>query len=215
MRQLCPHRCAPAAHLLRRYKDRAFEGSLQQYVACLAASTTVYVGNLAFHTTEEQIHELFSKCGPLRRIVMGLDKNARTPCGFCFVEYLTRRDTEDCVRYLNSALLDERVLRIDFDWGFREGRQFGRGKSGGQVRDEYRIDYDVGRGGYGKVVAEGLTERIAKEQGTRGMGAAALALPPAPPPQPPQGAKRGREEEEAAPRDANPRFRGERDDQED
>ena len=31
-----------------------------------------------------------------------------------------------------------------------EGRQYGRGKTGGQVRDEYRTDYDPGRGGYGK-----------------------------------------------------------------
>lgn len=99
-----------------RYKDRAFEGSLEEYVARLKQSTTVYVGNLAFHTTEEQIHELFSKCGLLRRIVMGLDKNARTPCGFCFVEYHTRSDTESCVRYLNGVLLDERNVRIDFDW---------------------------------------------------------------------------------------------------
>ena len=39
-------------------------------------------------------------------------------------------------------------------WGFEEGRQFGRGSSGGQVRDEYRVDFDVGRGGYGKFVAK-------------------------------------------------------------
>ena len=99
-----------------RYKDRKFEGSLEEYVLCLRRSTTVYVGNLAFHTTEEQIHELFGKCGPLRRIVMGLDKNQMTPCGFCFVEYSSRRDTEDCVKYLNGARLDERDVRIDFDW---------------------------------------------------------------------------------------------------
>ena len=35
--------------------------------------------------------------------------------------------------------------------GFVEGRQYGRGKSGGQVRDEYRLDFDLGRGGFGKV----------------------------------------------------------------
>jgi len=101
---------------LSQYKDRKFDGSLEEYVACLRCSTTVYVGNLAFHTTEEQIHELFSKCGPLHRIVMGLDKNQKTPCGFCFVEYGCRRDTEECVKYLNGARLDERDVRIDFDW---------------------------------------------------------------------------------------------------
>lgn len=103
------------------YKDRAFTvdgrpGSLEEYVACLKRTRTVYVGNLAFHTTEEQIHELFSSCGPLKRVVMGLDKHARTPCGFCFVEFHTRADAEDCVHYLNGARLDEREVRIDFDW---------------------------------------------------------------------------------------------------
>ena len=101
---------------ISEYKDRTFPASLEEYVACLKVTTTVYVGNLAFHTSEEQIHELFSTCGPLRRIVMGLDRNTRTPCGFCFVEYQARKDTEDCVKYLNGATLDERIVRIDFDW---------------------------------------------------------------------------------------------------
>lgn len=54
-------------------------------------STTLYVGNLSFYTTEEQIHELFSKCGDVKRIIMGLDSMKKTPCGFCFVEYPWRR----------------------------------------------------------------------------------------------------------------------------
>lgn len=121
------------------YKDRAFRvdgrpGSLEEYVAVLKRTTTLYVGNLAFHTTEEQVYELFGACGPVRRVVMGLDKNTRTPCGFCFVEYFARADAEDCVHYLTGARLDEREIRIDFDWGFVEGRQFGRGKHGGQAR---------------------------------------------------------------------------------
>lgn len=45
------------------------------------------MGNLSFYTTEEQIHELFGRCGDVKRIVMGLDKFKKTPCGFCFVEY--------------------------------------------------------------------------------------------------------------------------------
>ena len=53
----------------------------------LETSCTLYVGNLSFYTTEEQIYELFSRGGDLKRIVMGLDKVKKTPCGFCFVEY--------------------------------------------------------------------------------------------------------------------------------
>lgn len=74
------------------------------------------------------------------------------------------------MRYINGTRLDDRIVRynffseifkeipfiisvilyrVDWDAGFIEGRQYGRGKSGGQVRDEYRQDFDGGRGGYG------------------------------------------------------------------
>ncbi|KAK4169511.1 hypothetical protein QBC43DRAFT_365945 [Cladorrhinum sp. PSN259] len=119
----------------------------------LRHATTLYVGNLSFYTTEEQVYELFSKCGEIKRLVMGLDRIAKTPCGFCFVEYYTHQDALDCMKYIGGTKLDERIIRTDLDPGFEEGRQYGRGKSGGQVRDEYREDYDEGRGGLGRAIA--------------------------------------------------------------
>ena len=53
------------------------------------------------------------------------------------------------MKYISGTKLDERIIRCDLDLGYKEGRQFGRGKSGGQVRDEHRSDYDPGRGGWG------------------------------------------------------------------
>ncbi len=85
---------------------------------------------------------------------MGLDRFQKTPCGFCFVEYYTHQDALDCLKYIGGTKLDERLVRTDLDPGFQEGRQFGRGKSGGQVRDEHREEYDPGRGGYGRAVNE-------------------------------------------------------------
>ena len=41
------------------------------------STSTLYIGNLSFYTTEEQITELFAKCGDLKRVVMGLDKVKR------------------------------------------------------------------------------------------------------------------------------------------
>ena len=35
--------------------------------------------------------------------------------------------------YINGTRLDDRIIRSDYDAGFAEGRQYGRGKSGGQV----------------------------------------------------------------------------------
>jgi hypothetical protein len=37
------------------------------------------------------------------------------------------------VRYISGTKLDERIVRCDLDLGYRDGRQYGRGKSGGQV----------------------------------------------------------------------------------
>ena len=77
--------------------------------------------------------QLFSKAGDISRIIMGLDKFQKTPCGFCFVVYHDRAGAERAVAYVNAMFLDGQQLRVDFDWGFVEGRQFGRGRAGGQV----------------------------------------------------------------------------------
>ena len=81
------------------------------------------------------------------------------------------------MRYLNGTTLDDREIRIDFDWGFVEGREFGRGKSGGQVRDEYRTYYDAGRGGYGKLLRDELEEMRASGGGEGGAGEGAAGAP--------------------------------------
>ncbi|KAI8926921.1 hypothetical protein BC831DRAFT_454371 [Entophlyctis helioformis] len=136
------------------YRDRKYEGGLEQLEIDLGVSSTLYVGNLSFYTTEEQIYELFSKCGEIKRIIMGLDRNKKTPCGFCFVEFYRRNDALDCMQFLNGTKLDERFIRTDIDPGFKPGRQYGRGQSGGQVRDEHRADYDEARGGWGARMRE-------------------------------------------------------------
>ena len=136
---------------LSAYRDQHFKGSRNELERKLEASNTLYIGNLSFFTTEEQIYELFSKAGDVKRIVMGLDRVKKTPCGFCFVEYYFHMGAEDAVRYVNGTRLDGRIIRSDWDAGFEEGRQFGRGRSGGQVRDEYRTDFDDERGGFGRL----------------------------------------------------------------
>ncbi|CEQ41391.1 SPOSA6832_03094, partial [Sporobolomyces salmonicolor] len=99
-------------------------------------------GRRSFFTTEEQIYELFSRVGEIKRIIMGLDRNNKTPCGFCFVEFFQHDHALASLRYISGTKLDERIIRADLDPGYLENRQYGRGKSGGQVRDEYREDWD-------------------------------------------------------------------------
>uniref|UniRef100_A0A8P4KMG6 Nuclear cap-binding protein subunit 2 n=1 Tax=Dicentrarchus labrax TaxID=13489 RepID=A0A8P4KMG6_DICLA len=61
-----------------QYRDQHFKGNRYEQEKLLKQSNTLYVGNLSFYTTEEQVHELFSKSGDVKRIVIGLDKVKKT-----------------------------------------------------------------------------------------------------------------------------------------
>ncbi|TYZ63012.1 hypothetical protein PybrP1_000732 [[Pythium] brassicae (nom. inval.)] len=136
----------------RSYWDRKTFSSYEEQQRAMARSRTLYVGNLSFFTTEVQIYELFSRVGTVARVIMGLDRFKKTPCGFCFVEFATHEAAVACANFISETKLDNRVVRCEMDGGFKEGRQFGRGLSGGQVRDDRRSkdEYDPGRGGYGR-----------------------------------------------------------------
>ena len=178
------------------YRDRQFRGTAMEYEHALNLSTTVCVGNLSFFTTEEQIWDLFCQASSapkphaVKKITMGLNRETKTPCGFCFVEFHTRSAAEQAVAWVSGRILDDRAIRVDIDWGFQEGRQYGRGKSGGQVRDEYRMDYDEGRGGYG--VQANAEQKVQEEMERQ--------------------AKRRRTNTPGEGGDTNPRFREERGD---
>lgn len=78
---------------------------------------------------------------------MGLNRETKTPCGFCFVEYFTHEHARECLKFISGTVCDDRIIRCELDGGFKQGRQYGRGASGGQIRDERRTDVDFGRGG--------------------------------------------------------------------
>ncbi|WOO81181.1 Nuclear cap-binding protein subunit 2 [Vanrija pseudolonga] len=210
------------------YKDSQSELDRETERRLLSSSTTLYVGNLSFYTTEAQIYELFSGCaspeegGGIKRIIMGLDRHNKTPCGFAFVEYYLHSEAVASLRYISGTKLDERIIRCDLDPGYKEGRQFGRGKSGGQVRDEFRQEYDSGRGGWGHQRLE--MERRQQEQdrlrqqvqfdtyaAIGGLGQAGADVPTG---EAAERSKRARSEEyERRDGDEGKRFRSERDDE--
>jgi len=120
------------------YWDRSHYDSPESQMKALGKSSTVYIGNMAFSTRSYNVHSHFSQIGPVRRVVMGMDRFQKTPCGFGFVEYVHREDALLAIANLTSTLLDGRVIRVELDAGFQPGRQYGRGASGGQVRDDKR-----------------------------------------------------------------------------
>ena len=95
---------------LSQYRDQHFRGDNEEQEKLLKKSCTLYVGNLSFYTTEEQIYELFSKSGDIKKIIMGLDKMKKTACGFCFVRYDSRADAENAMQYINGTYLVDRSL---------------------------------------------------------------------------------------------------------
>lgn len=156
------------------YIDKSSKLSEEEYRNKLKISSTLYIGsyflskiltfpyfpgNLSIYTREESIYELFSQCGSVKDVKIGINKKQGTPIGFCFVEYCreiriksafshrfyTHDEAGHAVNCLNQTKLDNRVIRVDWDIGFSEGRQFGRGKHGFQWRDFYRQKEDPER----------------------------------------------------------------------
>ena len=53
-------------------KQQQIKITKQQIEDMKSKSCTLYVGNLSFYTTEEQIYELFSKCGEIKKYLLSL-----------------------------------------------------------------------------------------------------------------------------------------------
>eukprot|EP00917_Polyrhabdina_sp_WS-2016_P014428 GHVP01031542.1.p1 GENE.GHVP01031542.1~~GHVP01031542.1.p1 ORF type:complete len:211 (-),score=35.95 GHVP01031542.1:857-1489(-) len=137
------------------YYDKKLCESLEEWKKLLEVSTSVYVGNLAFYTSEDQIFELFSRVGYVRSVIIGLNKQKQS-AGFAFVTFGSHEEAELASRLLDQAGLDNRQIRVDMDSGVElERRKEGRGYGGQQWRDVFRKGYDSGRGeGGGRDVNE-------------------------------------------------------------
>lgn len=66
---------------------------------------SIYVGNMPYSATKEQIESLFAKFGEVHSVKIILDKESRRPKGFCFVEM----DDEAAMKAI-EALNDEEFL---------------------------------------------------------------------------------------------------------
>lgn len=136
--------CADTAEK-KLYWDRSNYDSPESQMRALAKSSSLYIGNLSFDTRTSHLKALFSTIGPVKKVHLGLDRFQKTPCGFALLEYASRSDALDAVVFLSGTKLDGKVIRVELDAGFKPGRQYGRGSSGGQVRDDRRGSIDPKR----------------------------------------------------------------------
>jgi RNA recognition motif-containing protein len=98
-------------------------------------SIKLYVGNLAFRTSSEDLQQLFSQAGTVESASVVEDRDTGRSRGFGFVEMASKEEGEAAIAQFNGKELDGRNLTVN-DARPREDRG-NRGGGGG------------GRGGYG------------------------------------------------------------------
>ena len=106
----------------------------------------LYVGNLSYETTEDELRQLFGEAGEVVSAAVITDRETGRSKGFGFVEMASAEDAKKAIEQLNGTKFMERSLTVNEarPQQPREGRGFGGG--GG------RGGYGQGRGsgGYGR-----------------------------------------------------------------
>ena len=75
---------------------------------------SVFVGNIPYDATEEELKAIFSKVGPVISFRLMYDKETRQPKGYGFCEYRDIETAYSCMRNLNDADYQGRPLRVDW-----------------------------------------------------------------------------------------------------
>ncbi len=95
---------------------------------------SIYVGNLSYEATEENIKEVFSEYGMVKRVQLPNDRETGRPRGFAFVEMETEAEEEAAIGSLDGAEWMGRSLKVNKARP-RENR------GGGGRRDRSSRDY--------------------------------------------------------------------------
>src|SRR5438034_1887216 len=111
--------------------------------------TKLYVGNLSFNTTENELQELFSQAGTVQEVTLMQDKFTGKSRGFAFVTMGSEQDAQNAISQLNGKTVEGRPLTVN-EARPREARPpgggGGRGYGGGGGGGGYG---GGGGGGYG------------------------------------------------------------------
>ena len=94
--------------------------------------TKLYVGNLAYSVTNEDLEALFSQAGKVDTATVVMDKFSGQSRGFGFVEMATKEEATKAVEMLNGRLFRDRNLVVD---EARPQPQRGAGGGGGPRGD--------------------------------------------------------------------------------
>src|SRR5947207_2313167 len=76
-------------------------------------STKMFVGNLSFNATENQLQDMFAAHGNVIEVDVIMDKFTGRPRGFAFVTMETKEGADAAVQALNGKELDGRALTVN------------------------------------------------------------------------------------------------------
>lgn len=96
-------------------------------------STRIYVGNLPFSATEDDVRRVFEEHGAVENVDLISDRETGRPRGFGFVE-MNDEDAQTAISALDGKDMDGRPLRVN-EARPREPRSFGGG--GGGSRNQW------------------------------------------------------------------------------
>lgn len=74
---------------------------------------SVFVGNIPYEATEEQLKDIFSEVGPVVSFRLVYDRETGKPKGYGFCEYKDQDTALSAMRNLNGYELNGRALRVD------------------------------------------------------------------------------------------------------
>jgi cold-inducible RNA-binding protein len=94
-------------------------------------STRLFVGNLSFHTSENDLHQLFGQCGEVMDLKIIQDRDTGRSRGFGFVTMGSPDEARDAIQQLDGQEMDGRTLRVN---EAEERRDRGPGGGGGGDR---------------------------------------------------------------------------------
>ena len=93
----------------------------------------LYVGNLPYSVTEDDLREKFAKCGIVESTNLISDRDTGRSKGFAFVEMSTDSEASAAIDELNGVDLDGRPMRVN-EAKPQEKRSGGRDRHGGSNR---------------------------------------------------------------------------------
>ena len=93
-------------------------------------SKKLYVGNLPFTVTENELREVFERHGAVSSVNVITDRETGRPRGFAFVEMDDASSADDAMRALDGSDLGGRTLRVNEAQDRRGGPRAGGGGGG-------------------------------------------------------------------------------------